>query len=128
MGLLEITTAAGDRDPVIKLSGECDVSVAGQLSDAVEAQISGGAQHLVVDLSELRFADSASIRVLVQGHRTLAARGGGLELVFPQPVVAAALSLLGVDQVLTVRTRPGAETTAPGSDALLRMITGVTRW
>ncbi len=118
MGLLEITMAAGDCGPVMKLSGECDVSVAGRLSDAVDAQLSGGTRHLVMDVSELRFADSASIRVLVRAHQVLAARGGGLELAFPQPVVAAALSLLGVDQVLTVRTRAGAETPAPDTDTL----------
>jgi len=47
----------------------------------------------------------------VLADRTLKDRGGGLELVHPQPVVARALSLLGVDQVIDVRdgTSGGAE-------------------
>ncbi len=108
MGPLEITVGAGESGPVVKLSGECDVSVAGQLSDALDAQLASGARHLTVDLSGLRFADSASIRVLVRTHQVLKERGGTLELAFPQATVSRVLSLLGVDQVLPVRTRPCA--------------------
>ena len=108
MGMLEITVAAGKSGPVVKLSGECDMSVTGQLSDALDAQIGGGAQHLTVDLSGLRFADSACINTLVRAHLVLTERGGMLELAFPQPKVAATLALLGVDQALPVRTQTAA--------------------
>lgn len=40
---------------------------------------------------------------LVLADRTLKQRGGGLALTHPQPVVARALSLLGVDQAIEVR-------------------------
>jgi anti-anti-sigma regulatory factor len=43
------------------------------------------------------------IRALVLADRTLKQRGGGLALTHPQPVVARALSLLGVDQAIEVR-------------------------
>ena len=104
---------------MVTLSGECDVSVAGQLGDALDTQIADGARHLCVDISELRFADSACIGVFIRAHQVLEERGGTLELAFPQPAVARALGLLGVDQALTVRTRPG-----PGADASLRTTTG----
>lgn len=106
--MLQISVSAGDAGSVAKLSGESDVTVAGQLRDALDAQIYGGVRHLMVDLSDLRFADSASIRVLLEAHRTLQSKGGSLELAFPQPALAMSLSLLGVDKVLTVRTRGGA--------------------
>ena len=54
-------------------------------------------------MAELRFDDSAVIRALVLAHRTLKQRGGGLALAHPQPVVARALSLLGVDQAIEIR-------------------------
>ena len=38
-----------------------------------------------------------------RGGRTLKQRGGGLALALPQPVVARALSLLGVDQAIEIR-------------------------
>ncbi|MBO0822739.1 MAG: STAS domain-containing protein [Actinobacteria bacterium] len=105
MGMLEITVADGESGPVVKLSGECDMSVSGQLSDALAAQIDGGAQHLTVDLSGLQFADSACINTLVQAHLVLTERGGTFELAYPQPKVARALGLLGVDQTLPVWTQ-----------------------
>jgi anti-sigma B factor antagonist len=111
VGLLEISVAVGEHGPVLMLSGEADLTTAAELSDALTAQLASGTPHLTVDVSRLQFADSAVIRALVLANRTLKARGGGLELVRPQPVVARALSLLGVDQVIEVRdgTSAGAE-------------------
>jgi anti-sigma B factor antagonist len=111
VGLLEISVAAGESGPVLMLSGEADLTTAAELSDALTAQLASGTPHLTVDVSRLQFADSAVIRALVLTNRTLKARGGGLELVHPQPVVARALNLLGVDRVIEVRdgTSAGAE-------------------
>jgi anti-anti-sigma regulatory factor len=50
----------------------------------------------------------AAIRELIQAHRAIRQQGGTLELARPQPVVATVLSLLGVDQILTVRDQAGA--------------------
>jgi anti-anti-sigma factor len=108
VGLLEISVAAGDAGPVMMLSREADLTTAAELTEALSAQLASGARQLTVDLSRLRFADSAVIRALVLAGRTLKDRGGGLALVYPQPVVARALSLLGVDQAIEVRDGMGA--------------------
>jgi anti-sigma B factor antagonist len=105
VGLLEIAVAAGTSCPVVRLSGESDLSTVVQLSDAITAQIAGGARHLVIDLSGLLFADSATIRVFTGAHLMLNDAGGTLELLRPQPAVARTLSLLGVDQVIAVRAK-----------------------
>jgi anti-sigma B factor antagonist len=103
VGLLEISVAAGAAGPVLTLSGEADLTTADELTEALAAQLATGARHLTVDLSRLRFADSAVIRALVLADRTLKKRGGGLALAHPQRVVARALSLLGVDQAIEIR-------------------------
>jgi len=95
VGLLEISVAVGETGSVLMLSGEADLTTA--------AELATGARHLTVDLSRLRFADSAVIRALVLADRMLKNRGGGLALADPQPGVARALSLLGVDQAIEVR-------------------------
>jgi len=110
VSLLEISVAAGESGPVLSLSGEADVTTAAELSEALTAQLADGARHLMVDLSGLRFADSSAIRALVLAGRTLKQRGGALELANPQPVVARALSLLGVDQAITIRGGASAGT------------------
>ena len=108
MSLLEISVAAGEAGPVLTLSGEADVTTVAELTEALTAQLAIGPRHQTVDLSRLRFADSAAIRALVLADRTLKQRGGGLALAYPQPVVARALSLLGVDQAIEIRDGLGA--------------------
>ena len=103
MSLLEISVAAGEAGPVLTLCGEADLTTVAELTEALTAQLTVGARHLTVGLSRLRFADSAVIRALVLADRTLKKRGGGLALTHPQPVVARALSLLGVDQAIEMR-------------------------
>jgi stage II sporulation protein AA (anti-sigma F factor antagonist) len=114
VGRLEIAIAAGERGPVIVLSGETDLTTVPDLSAALTAQLANGARHLTVDAAALMFADSASIRALVLAARALKQRGGGLVLVWPQPAVARVLSLLGVDQMITVSLGAGTET-EPGA-------------
>ena len=106
MSLLGIAVESQQFSVVMRLSGEADLSTLGQLRDALSDQISGGARQLTIDLSGLRFADSSSIRALTDAHLALRAQGGTLELVDPQPNVARILVLLGIDQVLTVRSQP----------------------
>jgi anti-sigma B factor antagonist len=108
MGLLDIRVAPGDAGPVVMLSGEADMTTRTQLEDALNAQITAGARILTVDLSGLRFADSATIGALTAAARTLKAQGGRLDLLDPQPGLARMLTLLGVDEILTVR-RSGLE-------------------
>jgi anti-anti-sigma factor len=109
VGLLEISVAVGEFGPVLVLSGEADMTSVAELSEALAAQLSNGARHLTADVSALRFADSASIRVLVLTARALKERGGNLVLAYPQPPVARVLSLTGADQLLTIRLEARAE-------------------
>ena len=84
------------------LSGEADLTSAPELDALIGTQLSRGTRELTVDVSGLRFADSASIRTLVLAARTLSERGASLILLCPQPPVARTLTLLGADQMLTV--------------------------
>jgi anti-anti-sigma factor len=108
---LEITVTADGQGPVVALSGEADTSNSAELSAALTRQVEAGPQHLTVDLSGLLFADSASIRELIVASRALRARGGTLELVNPQHVVARSIHLLGVEHLLGLRAEavPGSE-------------------
>jgi anti-sigma B factor antagonist len=88
---------------VVVLSGEADVMSAGRLSEVLTGQLSGGTRQLIIDVSGLRFVDSASVRALVLAGKTLRDRGGTLVLVRPQPPVARVLELTGADTLLAVR-------------------------
>jgi len=102
-GMLRASVAAGISGPVVILSGETDLTSAGQLSALIAAQLSGGTRQLTVDVSGLRFADTASIRTLVLAAKTLKERGGSLVLLRPQQTIARMLDLLGAAQMFTIR-------------------------
>lgn len=115
MRQLQITVAAGQHGPLFVLRGESDMTTAPELNHALAALLASGARYLTVDIAELTFADSASIQALVLAARALHERGGEMVLLSPQPIVARVLSLLGVDQMVTVRL--GAET-GPEAEAV----------
>jgi len=101
--LLDIRMTATEAGPVLTLSGEADVTTVAQLQEALDGQLTPGVPALLVEVSGLRFADSATIGVLIKAARRLNAQGGRLVLLNPQPAVARTITLLGVDQVLTLR-------------------------
>jgi anti-anti-sigma factor len=101
--MLEASVTAGVSGPVIVLSGETDLTSAAQLSTLISTQLAAGTRYLTIDISGLRFADSASIRALVLAAKTLEKRGGGLILLHPQQPVARTLALMGAEQIFTIR-------------------------
>ena len=112
-GALRASVAAGISGPVVILSGEADLTSVGQLSALITAQLSGGTRQLTVDVSGLRFADTASIRTLLLAAKTLKERGGSLVLRRPQQAMARLLDLLGAAQMFTIRGETHGE---PGSE------------
>jgi anti-sigma B factor antagonist len=101
------------------LTGEADLTSADKLSELLARQLAGGTRQLTIDVSGLRFADSASIRALVLAARTLRERDGSLVLLDPQRPVAKVLALLGADQMVTIRggteATPGPQPGAGGT-------------
>jgi anti-anti-sigma factor len=105
---LRISASAGADGPVVVLSGEADATTE-MLREMLAAQLGTGARLVTVDVSELSFLDSASLRVLVRAARALQSRHGTLMLACPQPLVARLLEITGADTLLDVResARPG---------------------
>jgi anti-anti-sigma factor len=55
-----------DGCPVVRLKGELDMTTAPKLETAVEPIVTAAPSRLVVDASELKFADSSAIALLVR--------------------------------------------------------------
>jgi len=113
--MLELSVADGAFCPVIRLSGQADLTTLAEMAELITVQLSRGMAHLVVDASELTFADSISIRVLVVAAAALKDRGGGMVLLRPQRPVARMLAQVGAGQVITVDAEPRI-TPAHGGD------------
>lgn len=71
MSALEVSVTTGSSGPVVVLAGEADVTSAVRLDQALAAQVGGRAVKLTIDATDLRYADSASMRTLLIGGRGL---------------------------------------------------------
>ena len=91
---------------MVVLSGEADFTCLAALTAVINGQLSGGTRWLTIDVSELRFADTASIRELILAAKAMRKRSGTLVLLHPQRPVARVLALLGADHMFTIRTSP----------------------
>lgn len=119
MSSLQSSVVLGPSGPVVVLTGEADAQSAGQLREVLVSQVWRGGRRLVVDVSQLRYVDSESVRVLVVAAKMLREQNGELVLWRPQAAVAKLLDLMDADRVITVEEPSdemlGAEAGAPAA-------------
>jgi anti-sigma B factor antagonist len=87
---------------VVELSGEADLNDSAALRDLIAAEAGDQTGTLVLDLSGLRFMDSAVLHVILVAGRAMAARGGTLALASPRDAVRRILTLSGGDKMVPV--------------------------
>ena len=88
-----------DDATVIHVRGEIDMATCERLRDAIEPHL-GPKQRIVLDLSEVRFMDSACLHVLVRARGALTADGGSLILRNPSRVARRFLTAAGAEELL----------------------------
>ena len=94
-------TTAGGRD-VLTVAGELDLIAAPVLQQAVDRVLDQGSARLVLDLSGVRFLDSAGLRVLVSAQRALTDENGQLQIVCATPRVLEVFRVANLDDYLRV--------------------------
>lgn len=83
----------------LRLVGALDAVTADVLLDAGRTALAGGAHELRLDVSELRFCDSAGLRALVLLSREV---DGGLALEEPSDVLVRLLDVTGLTEAFTL--------------------------
>ncbi len=101
--MLKVSVVSGECGPVLFLAGEADITSMARLDQALAAQLSGPKVQLIIDVTDLRYVDSASMRALMMAAMKARAQDGGVTLLNPQPPVARMLDLLRADQVFSIR-------------------------
>jgi anti-anti-sigma factor len=101
--MLTVAVTTGRSGTVLVLSGEADVTTTQELSQFLAAGLSGQTTDLTIDVSGLRFADSATISTLLTAARAMGERGATITLLRPRPDVARVLSLTGADTIMSIR-------------------------
>jgi anti-sigma B factor antagonist len=128
--MLKAWVENAESGPVVMLAGEADLAGAAQIDSLITGQLAQGTRQLTIDVAGLRFAGAASIRTLAQAARTLTERGGGLVLLDPQYSVVKLMTMLDVDEMVTIlRTKPRPATAGDrrAEPSSAQACTGLTR-
>jgi anti-anti-sigma factor len=87
---------------VVRLAGELDLKVAGDVGAAVEELLDAGCAHVVIDLRGLSFLDSSGINMLVAAHRSAERRKRSVSLIRGPQHVHRVLQLVGTESLFTI--------------------------
>lgn len=79
---------------ILRVLGELDLAVAGQLEEALEGADPG--DRVVVDLTDCEFIDSTGLAVVLRGQQRQASSGGRLVLCNPNQQVQRVLEVSGL--------------------------------
>lgn len=85
---------------VVKLSGECDLSTATQLQDALSPMRSPDVDEVIIDVSDLSFMDSTGLGVLVGALKRLRENNGSFKVAGAKGAVARVLEVSGLDRII----------------------------
>jgi anti-anti-sigma factor len=89
-------TDLGDGSFVVALEGELDLSTADELRATLEQTIASVTGTLVVDIAQLRFADSSAIALWVSWSQSVPK----LEIRNPPPMILRVIQAMGLTEKL----------------------------
>lgn len=93
--ILQLDLQSDDGTVVIRCDGEIDVSVVGELREAIQWSYTPALSVLRVDMIGVSFIDSSGLGCLLESMRDCEARGATFEVV-PSPAVARLFELTGM--------------------------------
>ena len=94
---------------LVVLHGQADLHTAPELRDKVAAAIDGGAQNLVIDLTDATFIDSMTLGVLLGAVKRLRPTGGQMRIVVSSSSIRRIFEITLLDRVFTLcETRDAA--------------------
>lgn len=93
-----------DENMIVRLAGDIDLSAIVAVRSAFHEVLSDGWSHVIVDLEDVTFLDSAALGILIGLHRRCREASGVCVLVNVQPDAMRLLSVTGLDAVFAVAT------------------------
>jgi len=108
-GLATVDAVTLDGTPVVRVSGEIDLSNAADVMEAIAATLPANATTVVVDLSDTGYVDSAGIAMLFRLAERLGHGRQQLHLVVPTGApIRRVLELTNLTSVIPVHDTPRA--------------------
>ena len=115
--MLSITVETGEDYTLCRPEGELDAYTVGTFREAL-AELTD-TRHLLIDLSEVPFMDSAGLGALIGGIRRAREAGGDVAVACSRPTLPRLLHTTGFDRIVSVTdTVEGAAAAlaSPGDD------------
>lgn len=86
----------------LTLSGELDYTNSTTLDDCLEPLLLDTPAHLVLDVTDLTFCDSAGLSVLIGAHHRLARAGGDMTLRGVRGALRRVVGITGLDTLFII--------------------------
>jgi anti-sigma B factor antagonist len=104
MDLARVEASTANGTPIVRVTGEIDISNVAQVRDAIGAAIPD-LPLVTLDLTSLEYLDSAGIAMLFRLAERLSYNRQELQLVVPPGApISAAIRLTRLDHVIAVKT------------------------
>ncbi len=97
---MKIVEEVYQQTATLKLEGNFTYTQRKPFQDAVKSACAKNAQHVIVDLSQVAFLDSAALGLLMVTHRQLVADKRKLSLAKPQPTVKQIIELANLHKTI----------------------------
>lgn len=99
-GSVNITARQMGDTTIVSIVGSVDALTAGQVSEFLGAQLSGGSKQIVGDLSQMQFISSAGLRAVLNMLKETRQQGGDLRLAAAQAGVEKTLKMSGFTSIM----------------------------
>lgn len=87
---------------IIDLQGEIDVYTAPQLKQQILDMLDKGVIHIIVNLADVEYLDSAALGVLIGGLKRLRERNGTLDIICPNTRIKRIFEITGLDKIFDI--------------------------
>lgn len=89
---------------VLDLRGRLDFRVSGAFIGALEKVEEAGDQHLILNLKEVSYVDSAALGLLHFAHKKFRPARGKVTILHPQPHIRKVLELANIPSIIPICT------------------------
>jgi anti-sigma B factor antagonist len=87
---------------VVVLGGEVDIYSAPEFKQVLVNGIEGGANRVIVDLTDVDFIDSTALGVLVSGAKRVRPNNGNLDIVCTDESIVRIFEITGLDRIFGI--------------------------
>jgi anti-sigma B factor antagonist len=99
---MKLTRSEREGVAILRLAGEFDSFETEEMRRMFEECLREGRRRLVLDLTDLVFANSTTIAFFISAQKRAREAGGGMILARPGEFLRKTLKTLGLDQVLVI--------------------------